>query len=198
MLLMLLLFSVLRKEEKRSSPCQRRRVLNLYFKKEFCYACALPFHIFRSVLPLFALIVASRWDYNSSFRVDGKPSHLLRILTDVRIHTHTGTHSTHIFLEARASAAARESGHFNQPNNPLPYFNLLPPPFVTTCPLPPSNLYIQTPTRQPPIHSYTMMTTLSLHLRSIHAMKAAFNGWFSSPHPLKKKKKGNVQHSLSP
>ena len=57
--------------------------------------------------------------------------------TRTRTHTHTHTH-THgrTSLEPWASAAERESGHFNQPNNPLPFFNLLPL-FNTTCPPPP-------------------------------------------------------------
>lgn len=41
------------------------------------------------------------------------------------------------------------------------------------------------------------MTNLSLHLQSIHAMKAAFNGFFWSPHPLKKRRKNPHKHTCT-
>lgn len=55
----------------------------------------------------------------------------------------------HISLEPWASAAARESGHFNQANNPLPYFNL-PAPFLTQSVLLPHKTYTYRPHQTPP------------------------------------------------
>lgn len=112
MLLMLLLFSVLWKRKQDFSIGKLFGISSLWNSPR---------------LSFFSWPIRSLAPYSSQMQTF--------MHTNMHRQAHSHDHTT--FIELWASAAERESGHFNQPNNPLQYFNLLPP-FNASCPPPPT------------------------------------------------------------
>lgn len=169
MLLMLLLFSVLWKRKQDFSIGKLFGISSLWNSPR---------------LSFFLWPIRSLAPYSSQ----------MQTFMHANMHRQAHSHDHTTFIELWASAAERESGHFNQPNNPLQYFNLLPP-FNASCPPPPHETYKYRPYQNNPLsllvplwqpydyflHVMTAAVTFFKPFIHKHTCKTAFHYQNSKP-----------------